>query len=130
MKLFLPAFSLKPSFKLLSSSFFVLLVFLYQVHLKGESPQPTGASEEFRIELFEDVPQTWSQDWSFSNLAPAVTWKSPALGVAMIPDKLSPAGQAMHRAKPFALRIQGPVELTEGQYEFHLRSRMHARFHI
>src|SRR4029450_471656 len=62
--------------------------------------------------------------------APALTGQVPALGMLAVPGKLSPAGMIMHRATPFGVRMQGSYELPAGDYEFHLRSRMHGRFYV
>ncbi|MCI0559125.1 MAG: hypothetical protein MN733_11565 [Nitrososphaera sp.] len=87
-------------------------------------------SRLFQIQLFEDLPKGWIEAWSFQGLTPTMPWQSAAMGLSIVPDKLSPAGQTMLRTKPFALRVVGQMNLQPGDYEFRLRSRMHSRFHL
>lgn len=84
----------------------------------------------FDVTLFEDLPADWRNTWSFDHLLPSISWNSSELGLIAIPGKISPIGLTMERTKPFAARIQGQIEFPSGEYEFHLRSRMHARFYI
>src|SRR5262245_575750 len=90
----------------------------------------TPATGPFRAELYEDLPTAWRDTWSFEGLTPAITWDTPAMSAFHVPGKLSPSGLTMYRAKPFALRISGEVELAPGEYEFTLRSRIYARFYV
>ena len=104
-----------------------LLVF---VGLSPHSPGQSAEQNSFQAELYEDLPDDWREAWSFEGLQPAMTWTSPDLGQIFLPGKLSPIGRTMHRARPFALRTHGQVELLAGEYEFQLRSLSHARFFV
>ncbi len=91
------------------------------------SPPP---GDGFQVQLFEDLPAHWRQEWSFQGLEPSLSWSTPVLGISGLPGRISPAGMTMPRNRPFALTIQGDVNLPSGDYEFRLRSRMHARFFL
>ena len=86
--------------------------------------------DRFQVQLFEDLPAHWRQEWSFQGLEPSLSWTTPVLGISGLPGRISPAGMTMPRNRPFALTIQGDVNLPGGGYEFRLRSRMHARFFV
>ena len=90
-----------------------LLVF---VGLSLHSPVQSAEQNSFQAELYEDLPDDWREAWSFEGLQPAMTWTSHDLGQIFLPGKLSPIGRTMHRARPFALRIHGHVELPAVVY--------------
>ena len=98
----------------------------------ARSPEPASppANAGFQVQLFEDLPAHWRQEWSFQGLEPSLSWSTPVLGISGLPGRISPAGMTMPRNRPFALTIQGDVNLPSGDYEFRLRSRMHARFFL
>ena len=98
----------------------------------ARSPEPASppANAGFQVHLFEDLPAHWRQEWSFQKLEPSLSWSTPVLGIRGLPGRISPAGMTMPRNRPFALTIQGDVNLPSGDYEFRLRSRMHARFFL
>ncbi|MCY3777820.1 MAG: DUF1549 domain-containing protein [Candidatus Aminicenantes bacterium] len=93
---------------------------------QASPPQDDG----FHVQLFEDLPAHWHHEWSFRGLEPSLSWATPVLGISGLPGRISPAGMTMPRNRPFALTIQGDVNLPGGDYEFRLRSRMHARFFL
>lgn len=92
--------------------------------LNGSDP------DVFRAELFEGVSTSTENGWSLNGLTPAMTWTTPYLGTAALPPKLSPAGFSLQRRVPFAVRIQGNVNLPLGEYTFQLRSRMKANLYL
>ena len=116
--------------KVCAGSALALVVGLVCLDLRGQEPDPARAHGRFEVELFEGLSETWHEGWSFQDLEPALRWTTSVLGVTVIPGPISPAGLTMHRNKPFALRIEGDLHLPQGEYEFHLRSRMHARFFV
>ena len=99
-------------------------------HLPGQASPRTAPGDEFQVQLFEDLPADWHQEWSFQGLKPSLSWTTPVLGLNGLPGRISPAGMTMPRNRPFALTIQGSLHLPGGEYEFRLRSRMHARFFV
>jgi len=90
----------------------------------------TDGGKPFHVTLFEDLPADWRNTWSLDHLLPSISWNSSELGIIAIPGKISPIGLTMERTKPFVVGIQGQIDFPSGEYEFHLRSRMHARFYI
>ncbi len=113
-----------------AGSALALCLGLVSLGLRGQASQPAKAHDKFQVQLFESLPDTWRESWSFQGLEPALRWTTSVLGATVIPGPISPAGLTMHRNKPFALRIEGDLHLPQGEYEFHLRSRMHTRFYI
>ena len=116
--------------KIAAESALALFLGLASLDLQGQASQPVKAGDKFQVQLFESLPDTWREGWSFEGLKPALSWTTSVLGVTVIPGRISPAGLTMHRNKPFALRIEGDLHLPQGEYEFHLRSGMHACFYI
>ena len=116
--------------KIAAESALALFLGLASLDLQGQASQPVKAGDKFQVQLFESLPDTWRVGWSFEGLKPALSWTTSVLGVTVIPGRISPAGLTMHRNKPFALRIEGDLHLPQGEYEFHLRSGMHACFYI
>ena len=116
--------------KIGAASALVLFLGLLSLDLRAQASQSAKADGRFRVQLFEGLPETWRESWSFQVLEPTLSWTTSVLGVTVIPGPISPAGLTMHRNKPFALRIEGDLHLPMGEYEFHLRSRMHARFFV
>lgn len=97
-------------------------------HSPEQASPPQG--DGFQVQLFEDLPTQWRHEWSFQGLEPSLSWTTPLLGISGLPGRISPAGMTMPRNRPFALTIRGDVNLPGGDYEFRLRSRMHARFFV
>ena len=91
------------------------------------SPPP---GDQFQVQVFEDLPADWHRKWSLLGLEPSLSWTTPVFGLSSLPGRISPAGMTMPRNRPLALTIQGDVDLPGGEYEFRLRSRMHARFFL
>lgn len=97
-------------------------------HSPEQASPPPG--DEFQVQLFEDLPGNWHGKWSFHGIEPSMSWTTPVFGLVSLPGRISPAGMTMPRTRPFALTIEGDVDLPGGDYEFRLRSRMHARFFV
>jgi len=100
--------------------------------VSARSPEPASRppGDRFLVQLFEDLPAGWRQSWSFKGREPSMSWTTPVLGLSRLPGRLSPSGMTMARTRPFAVTIQGDLHLPGGDYEFRLRSRMHARFFV
>ena len=102
--------------KIAAESALALFLGLASLDLQGQASQPVKAGDKFQVQLFESLPDTWREGWSFEGLKPALSWTTSVLGVTVIPGRISPAGLRFPKmpSTSFAPRTSDQVRSLTG----------------